>query len=275
MGTKVVRHRTIRGGSSSAMHTLWLDRPVDGADSVVLRRYVIAKVVDEEPDIAAREARTLQFVERAPVPTPRMLALDPTGAEAGVPSIVMSRLPGRIDWAPADLDPWLRRLAGVLPHFHALRFDAADGIRDFRPYDPESWTAPLWMVRPALWDRAVEVFHQPPLDRERVFVHRDFHPGNVLWRRGRVTGVVDWQAGCIGPPSVDAFWCRVNIMGSFGLEFADRFVDVWQELSGRTYHPWAEVVMLLDVIAWPIERKPQERDDLEHALARRLSELGA
>lgn len=275
LGTKVVAHHAIRGGSSSAIHRLRLAPPVDGADAVVLRRYVIAKDVDEEPDIAAREASALQLVERAAVPTPRLLAIDPTGAESGVPSIVMSRLPGRIDWEPADFDRWLRGLAGVLPDFHAVRFDAADGIRDFRPYDPESWTAPPWMRRPGLWDRALEVFHGPPLDGERAFVHRDFHPGNVLWRRGRVTGVVDWQAASIGPPSVDAFWCRVNIMGSFGLELADRFVDIWQEINGRTYHPWAEVVMLLDVIAWPIKRKPRARDDLEDALARRLSELGA
>ncbi len=257
------------------MHTLWLDRPVDGADSVVLRRYVIVKVVDEEPDIAAREAHVLQFVASAPVATPRLLALDPAGAESDVPTIVMSRLPGRLDWAPADADRWLRGLAAVLPAFHALPLADTDGLRDFRPYDPESWAAPAWMRRPALWERAVAVFHGPPIDRERVFVHRDFHPGNVLWRRGRVTGVVDWQAACSGPPSVDAFWCRVNLMGSFGLELADRFIDVWQDVSGRTYHPWAEVVMLLDVMAWPVERTRRERDDLEHALAQRLSELGA
>jgi aminoglycoside phosphotransferase (APT) family kinase protein len=257
------------------MHALWLARPFDGADSVVLRRYVIATVVDEQPDIAAREACVLQFVERAAVPTPRMLALDPTGTESGAPAMVMSRLAGRLDWSPADADRWLRGLAGVLPAFHALPLDNGPGLSEFRPYDPESWAAPMWMQRPALWERAVEVFHGPPIDHERVFIHRDFHPGNVLWRRGRVTGVVDWQAGCIGPPSVDAFWCRVNIMGSFGLDLADRFITVWQKISGRTYHPWAEVVMLLDVMAWPVERTRREGADLEHALAQRLSELSA
>ena len=31
------------------------------------------------------------------VPTPVLLAADPAGAEAGVPAVLMSRLPGRVD----------------------------------------------------------------------------------------------------------------------------------------------------------------------------------
>ena len=27
---------------------------------------------------------------------------------------------------------------------------------------------------------------------ERVFNHGDFHPGNLLWRRDGLSGIVDW-----------------------------------------------------------------------------------
>jgi Homing endonuclease associated repeat/Phosphotransferase enzyme family len=48
-------------------------------------------------------------------------------------------------------------------------------------------------------------------------LERDFHPGNVLWRRATVSGVVDWQAASICPASVDVANCRGNLFG-YGLE---------------------------------------------------------
>ena len=59
----------------------------------VLRRYVRPELNAEEPDIAEREARALRVAESADVPAPALLAVDPAGAEAGVPAILMSRLP--------------------------------------------------------------------------------------------------------------------------------------------------------------------------------------
>ena len=40
------------------------------------------------------------------------------------------------------------------------------------------------MRDPSIWDRAVAVFHAPPGDDAKVFINRDYHPGNVLFRRG-------------------------------------------------------------------------------------------
>jgi len=98
-----------------------------------------------------------------------------------------------------------------------------------------------------------------------------------------VSGVVDWQSASLGPRSVDVFHCRANLIDRFGLEVADRFVEVWEAVSGARYHPWAEVVMLVDAIGWAPEarteraRRRTERAlrDLEHALARSLAALGA
>jgi hypothetical protein len=34
------------------------------------------------------------------------------------------------------------------------------------------------------------------------------------------------------------------------LEVGDRLVRCWEETTGRTYHPCAEVVLLVDVLSW-------------------------
>jgi hypothetical protein len=64
----------------------------------LLRRYVRPEVNEDEPDLPEREARALQFVGQIEVTTPPLLAVDPTGDEAGGPALVMGRVPGRVDW---------------------------------------------------------------------------------------------------------------------------------------------------------------------------------
>jgi aminoglycoside phosphotransferase (APT) family kinase protein len=120
----------------------------------------------------------------------------------------------------------------------------------------------------------VAVFHAPPMDTERVLIHRDFHPGNVLWRSGRVSGIVDWQDMSVGPASVDAAWCRLNLLAWLGRDVADRFLRTWEEISGRRFHPWAEVVLYVDVLGGRRVRPPRERLALESILAADLAELG-
>ena len=44
-----------------------------------------------------------------------------------------------------------------------------------------------------------------------MFLHRDFHPGNLLWTDERITGVVDWVSACAGPPEEDIGHCRANL----------------------------------------------------------------
>lgn len=275
LGASVVAVRACRGGSSSAIHAVRV-ATASGRHTVVLRRYVIDELNVEEPDIAERESRVLRLLERCELETPELLAVDPTGEEAGVPTVLMARVPGRLDWSPTDMDRWLHRLAAVLPAIHHSPIDEDDGVQRFQPYEPETWDAPGWMRNPSLWDRALEVFHEPSEDPDRVFIHRDYHPGNVLWRRGQVTGVVDWQAASIGPRAADVWHCRANLLGRFSLEMADRFVLEWESLTGDTYHPWAETVMLVDAIDWMTrhDESPRVRRDLEELLARRLAELG-
>lgn len=269
-----VRVRSVRaykGGSSSAIHGLRVERLGGATETVVLRRYVLEQLNEEEPDLAEREARVLQLLVACAVPTPALLAVDPTGDEAGVPAVVMSRVPGRLEWSPSDLEPWLVRLVDLLPAIHGAPITA--GVQEFQPYQPDSWDPPPGLDR-RLWDRALAVFHGPRLDPDRVFIHRDFHPGNVLWRRGRPSGVVDWQAASLGPRTADVWHCRANLLGRFGLATADRFLELWQERTGGECHPWTEAVMLVDALGWSGAAR-RHQHVLAGLLARRLAELGA
>ena len=82
--------RALDGGMSSAVHALDL---ADGR-ALVLRRFVREDWLAEEPDVPAREAAALELLRERPLPTPELVASDPTGAAAGDPAVLMTRLPG-------------------------------------------------------------------------------------------------------------------------------------------------------------------------------------
>ena len=91
-------------------------------------------------------------------------------------------------------------------------------------------------------------------------MHRDFHPGNVLWLRGTVTGVVDWANACVGPSGIDVATCRWNLQVWAGEKAATSFLTAYEELTGRPHDPYWDV-------AWLMEHDWDLVDDLERVWA--------
>ena len=241
--------------------------------ALVLRCHIRPDLAHEASATVTREAAALGAVSSIGVPTPALVAHDVTGAAAGVPSLLMTRLPGRVVWGPTGPDRWLRRLADLLPVVHAA--PAADDLGAYANYAQASDEPPGWATEPAVWERAVEMFHGPVLDPERCFVHRDFHPGNVLWQRGRVTGVVDWASACIGPPSVDIGHCRANLLG-YEPALAEQFTREAERATGRPFHPWADIAALIGMLDGLRLHppRPASRTAIEHALGDAVAACG-
>jgi aminoglycoside phosphotransferase (APT) family kinase protein len=123
-----------------------------------------------------------------------------------------------------------------------------------------------------VWWTAIEVFEGPPPVVERCFIHRDYHPGNVLWSRGRVTGIVDWGHASIGSPYADVGHCRVNLAYQVGQEAAHRFLAHYQDLTGRRgYHPYWDIVAAIGGMDESVDEAPNPRD--ERFLANAVAQL--
>jgi aminoglycoside phosphotransferase (APT) family kinase protein len=274
-GAFVVAVEALAGGSSSAMHVVTVRAANGSTQRVVLRRYVLPQVLAEDPDVAAQEARALEVVDPLPVPTPRLLAVDGVGEDADVPALVISELPGRAAWLSPDAHRWMRAMAEAVTVIHTLDAPAAAGIGPFDRYAQGSYEPPKWAQDASVWERAVEVFLGDVPADDVGFIHRDFHPGNVLWQRGRLTGVVDWQSASIGPRAVDIGHCRANLMFDDPPR-ADIFTRLWEEISGSTYDPWGDVATVIGMLDNLRDRPPRgaARASFEAALARALTELG-
>ena len=235
-GARIVAVAPLRGGTSSAVHAL----TSAGGRELVLRRFVRADWLAEEPDAPARELAALAIAERCAVPTPRVVAADPDGAEAGAPAVLTTRLPGAVVWRPAAVEPFLEGLAALLPAIHDTPAAPGD-LPAYAPYPLASREPPPAARDRGVWAAAFALFDAAPPPAPAVLLHRDFHPGNVLWTGGAVTGLVDWASAAIGPAAADAGHCRWNLARTLGQDAADRFLA----LTGLPYHPYWDVVAAL------------------------------
>jgi aminoglycoside phosphotransferase (APT) family kinase protein len=114
----------------------------------------------------------------------------------------------------------------------------------------------------------------PPPANEACLIHRDYHPGNTLWSRGRLVGVVDWNFASWGSPSVDLGHMRVNLATDLGPAWADEFLAAYRALTGFEHHPWWDLAAMVDVLPeWDPEPGP-EVDRLEAFVAAALDRLG-
>ncbi|MCX5382715.1 phosphotransferase family protein [Streptomyces sp. NBC_00083] len=275
----------LRGGWTSEMRRLRIggERP----RSVVLRSFVKEFYVRHAPGLLGREAGVLTLLARTPVPAAELIAVDPAGAHCDHPSLLMSLLPGDVRIDDAGAAGRAPLLARQLLDIH--RVAAGPGER---PRTYEAWTAPDRVRvpeatrRPELWRRAIEVIRRQPPAYRPVFLHRDFHPGNVLFTgagaEARVSGVVDWVETSWGPADLDVAHCSTNLAllhgVPAGLAFAERYTEAggrlasdpddrlyWRLLDALAFAPDAEKV----AVPW----RALGRDDLTPELVgRRLEE---
>lgn len=274
-GTVIQRVRPLPGAWASAMHAFDVAAPsTEPGRRFVLRRHVWTEAITQDPGLVTREVAALRALRVHPVAvtTPEIVAVDPGGADTDVPTVLQSLLPGRVIHTPRDPDGFARDLAGAAAAIWAGRTGAVSA--HYRPWNAEmALLAPSRSRRHELWDRAFAVFGEgPPEAGPPALVHRDFHPGNVLWRQGSVSGVVDWVHACVGPPAVDVAHCRLNLVArlDLGRDCADAHRDEAIR-QGATWDPWFDVA---EVISWlPIPRSsppgwfPRAQQHLERALA--------
>lgn len=240
-GARVQRGRRMLGGITSTVHRLSVSFPDGATRQVVLKRYTDPGW-GAVPVIARNEVAALQGAEGTAVPAPRLLGASTDGAETeGIPTILMTRAPGRIWLTPPDLDPWIRQLAATLPAIH--RGTAA--VRAKKVRDPNTLRVPTGARRPGTWTAAQRVIAAGPPASDLVFTHGDFQHFNMLWSRGRLSAVVDWSGARIASPDADVGHCRLNLAVLFSVDAAERFRLAYEAEAGRSVDPWWDIHQLL------------------------------
>ncbi|MFC1572552.1 phosphotransferase family protein [Candidatus Eisenbacteria bacterium] len=284
--TSVESIQRLRGATSSSLYELEA-RGATRSLRVILRMVDNPVWLEESPDVAHHEAEALRYAHHAGIPAPKLLDFDDHGHACGVPAVLMSKLTGVVDLGTGDLRRYLERLATALGSIH--RVDASGFSRDYRPwFDVVSVRPPSWTSCADAWERSISVVEAATPTTERCFLHRDYHPTNVLWVEDAVSGIVDWPNACVGPRGVDVAHCRVNLVALHGQDAADVFLREYQTRTdpGYTHDPFWDLNSLLCQSREPPLYRPwlefgaeiseqtvcTRRDDFLQAV---LAELGA
>lgn len=240
-----------RGATSSSVY--FIKSSTNGHSSeCVLRLFTNEEWLRHEPDLAEHEATVLIEAQRAGLPTPRLIAYAADKSECGVPAVLMTFVQGSVELCPDDFEPWLFQLAERLAEIHSVssknlrwRYSSWTDKSDLKP--------PSWTKHTQLWERAIEIGLRPRPKVRQTFIHRDYHPTNVLWADGKLCAIVDWVNGCLGPASVDLAHCRINLAEMYGAHIAEKFLDAYKQVvgSGFMHHPYWDIDSLLDTLPEP------------------------
>ena len=225
------------GASRSAWN---VDVEVDGAP-----RPLFLLQDKREGGGSARDSVVLRALAGSGVPVPEVVATDDAHA-----AILLSRLHGRSDFPAPDEPKALQEeaaedLMALTAKLHGLDPTTLDIPHLTLPAAPEDCargTIAQARGAAAALGEAADPFYSFALDWLEAnvptsvdrysLVHSDMGPGNFLYEKGRVTGIVDWEVAHFGDPMEDLAAIAIRDMatpiGDLGLRFEE-----YAKASGR------------------------------------------
>ncbi|MFD3806757.1 phosphotransferase family protein [Streptomyces sp. NPDC058619] len=253
---RIEKVERLRGGWTSEMRRLGLSGPA-GRRSLVLRSFVKPFFVRHAEGLLTREAAILRLLGDTDVPAATLVAVDATAQYCDYPSLLMSQLPGTVRLDDQGADDRAELLARQLVRIHRLPVTTQQRPRTYQAWaSTERVTPSAATERPELWQRAVDVIRREPPAWQGCFLHRDFHPGNVLFAGTnddpQISGVVDWVETSWGPADLDVAHCSTALAllhgVPAGMRFADRYVAAGGTLAedGTAHLYWR----LLDALGF-------------------------
>jgi len=253
---EVISVQRLHGGISSIVQRLSVKNE-EGTQDLVLRLIDSEDWVRDVPDLAQHEAESLRLAFSNGLSAPQFVAFDGTGEKCGMPAVLMTCLEGTVIIRPDDSQRWIGGLAETLVRIHAV--EAGDLPWKYHPYcDLNALAVPTWSSYQDLWRKFLDVVQGPRPSFKERFIHRDYHPTNILWSGNSISGIVDWINACKGPAGIDLGHCRINLALLHGVETADAMLSAYVASAGNTftYDPFWDLITLAEWIVWEPEVYP-------------------
>lgn len=232
----------LTGSYSNHTHLVnieFTDRPTQ---KIVLRRY--NETNGDCSGKARREFHTLKLLQGQGFPAPRPLYLDDTGNLLGSPGIMTEFVDGEqidIDTEPHNWGNKIDVVAQMLARIHATPFDDSTRQHLMNGNIEAAWfvksgTIPDYVKQHPdgvmVWKTVAERLPQiRPV--EPVLLHLDYWSGNILWDKGQISAVVDWEEAAYGDPAIDIAYCRMELYLQGLDEAAERFLRTYEKAAGN------------------------------------------
>jgi aminoglycoside phosphotransferase (APT) family kinase protein len=257
----IERVLSLKGGQHAAT---WRVDTATPARTMVVRQFPAGD------SAAAHETRALQTLDGLGGLAPTLLGSDLARRWSECPTTLISWLDGEADITPSDPDAWAAQLGRALAEVHAVpgdRLSDLPSVFDRSGGSQESLGGPAAERIRSRWPKITA--------SPQVLTHSDYWSGNVVWRDGLLTGIVDWSGADRGPRGFDVGWCRLDLYLLFGEEIADVFLNAYEDATSHQladvalWDGWALARSHRGVTSWVPNYAPLGRVDLNERELRR------
>ncbi len=227
---RLVRASVLPGATSARVSAIEAEMPDGRRASLVLRQYGPANL-RSDPHAAVTEYRLLRLLAASGQPVPRPYLADESRAILPGPFLLQELIDGKPVDDPADLTDFTGQLAAALAAVHDCGIARAEvaflaDVRDhFAAAMGTNSPPPDEYLREAEVRAALKAGWPPAPVNRQVVLHGDFWPGNVLFRDGRLVGIVDWEDALFGDPLADLAITRLEISWFFGAAAMDALTE--------------------------------------------------
>ena len=176
------------------------------------------------------EFKLLKALNDINIPSAKPLFIDTSCRILDKPFMLQTFLEGSTNMPNEDNSELIIKMVDQLSRIHStnlallpdlpLQIDPLENMLTFLP-DGEEWIK----LRNYLLSLQNTVFEE-----KRVFLHGDFWPGNILWSKDQIVGVVDWDYAAIGDPLSDLAVSSLEMRYEFGKDGMNKLYKAYSKI---------------------------------------------
>lgn len=204
---------------------------------------------DDAANMCKREFKILRCLAKTkiPVPYPHFMQLD--NNLFGMPFLIMDKVYGKTllqkfnSRSEPEMLSYFDQFVKLLVDLHSLDFHKAGldfmnvstppyGYADMCLHELEQMLEPVDSEYANLVYEWLLGQRNNSACRHYVFIHGDFHPGNVIVKDNRIVALIDWEAARVGDAVSDLGWASflIEVFGDED-EIRDYFLEKHHELT--------------------------------------------
>ena len=215
--------RILEGGVSSEVFLIAVESK-KGEEKIVLR----TEGGPPAENSIKTEYLLLEKLHQTKVPCAKPIHLDHSKEILDKDFMLMTYLEGTIEIPKIKNFGFLNKMVGILKNIHNVdtkilptlpcRCDPTYDLFEFLPNEK---------INKEL--KAILKGYDTSYSGKPVLLHGDFWPGNILWTKDEISGVLDWEYAAVGDPVSDLAVASLELKYDYGKRGVDRFLDLYSK----------------------------------------------